>query len=900
MIICTGFYNRSNLGDDIFSIIFDHILKTIGQPYNIISLDDINKLPANTSTIILGGGEILNKYFLTKLEKLCVNFKGKIIAYSCELPAGDIISEVNLIDYFILRNKNDCVRLEKHFDSTNDLTKYIKYQPDLVFSINSFIPEYLDKNKVMTNKKVLICLARSIYPNNKYYQHYLKKIFLLIKYLKHTEWDVTLYPFNTSYSLSESDIILNADIFQLCEQNNITINNIVPQSDLNDNQKLNLAISYIKSSDIIICSRYHAHVLGIANGKPVLSIPHTKKVMEQINILDLGQYKVEPKLDDCNRPIDLDIAQFITVFENINKNKKNIIKKYSKFEFKTISEHIQIISNLLSQEKRNIPPYYVNNNIVNKIVQSTYKNTINKFNISNLKTEVDDQLRNRITRYVLYFLCKDPDAIYYWGLLQKICKPEFNYLGDFEWIIKDYYSKNSFEFTFNSQIKDIDSKNKIFNLTYIEPHLLKNIHRSGWYQVVQNTGILHNEQGIIFDMFVDKTFHWGENTYVDLNLIPYQKPWIGIVHHTPDPNYTQFNTTKMIKKDSWIKSLDCCIGIYTMSNWLTEWFKTNVPNLRVETLIHPTEIPEIKFNFEKFLENKNKKIVQIGGWLRNCYSIYRIVVSDFLQKCHLIGKNMENYIKPNEKWDNILNNNFIFTSENKWSISHGLSSNIESANKYIHFMKKYTKEIKIESIDELISILESNHNSVTPINNLSNEKYDELLSENIVFIDLIEASACNTLIECIVRNTPILVNPLPSVVERLGPDYPLYWNNYDEINKILTIDNICKAHEYLTKLDKSVYTYDYWIQSLFKSNIYKQGHKIVYPELNIQIEEETKLNENQIKLNDIQISGISDKAESSNNKIQALSIDSTNIKKQKKKKSVFCCFSKDVLDDVIE
>jgi len=113
MILCTGFYCRSNLGDDIFQIIFNSIFTKLNLEYKLISLDDCKEIPSNTSTIILGGGEILNKYFLEKLQVLCEKskFNGKIIAYSCELPQGDIIPEVNMIDRFILRNINDVSRL---------------------------------------------------------------------------------------------------------------------------------------------------------------------------------------------------------------------------------------------------------------------------------------------------------------------------------------------------------------------------------------------------------------------------------------------------------------------------------------------------------------------------------------------------------------------------------------------------------------------------------------------------------------------------------------------------------------------------------------------------------------------------------------------------------------------
>ena len=39
----------------------------------------------------------------------------------------------------------------------------------------------------------------------------------------------------------------------------------------------------------------------------------------------------------------------------------------------------------------------------------------------------------------------------------------------------------------------------------------------------------------------------------------------------------------------------------------------------------------------------------------------------------------------------------------------------------------------------------------------SDEEYDKLLSENIIFVELYDSSANNLVIECIARNTPILI-----------------------------------------------------------------------------------------------------------------------------------------------
>lgn len=71
-------------------------------------------------------------------------------------------------------------------------------------------------------------------------------------------------------------------------------------------------------------------------------------------------------------------------------------------------------------------------------------------------------------------------------------------------------------------------------------------------------------------------------------------------------------------------------------------------------------------------------------------------------------------------------------------------------------------------------------NGVRVVDYLTDMEYDRLLSQNLVFLDLYDSSANNALVECIVRGTPVLVNPLDAVVEYLGVDYPLHFDNLAE------------------------------------------------------------------------------------------------------------------------
>jgi hypothetical protein len=110
--------------------------------------------------------------------------------------------------------------------------------------------------------------------------------------------------------------------------------------------------------------------------------------------------------------------------------------------------------------------------------------------------------------------------------------------------------------------------------------------------------------------------------------------------------------------------------------------------------------------------------------------------------------------------------------------------------------------------------------STTSIGKLSNAAYDKLMSSSIIFLDLFDSAAVNTVIECIVRNTPLIVNRTAGVVDALGANYPLYYDNGlqadidAQIEGLLTPEKILEAHLYLKNISNAVYKLDYFISDL--------------------------------------------------------------------------------------
>jgi len=105
---------------------------------------------------------------------------------------------------------------------------------------------------------------------------------------------------------------------------------------------------------------------------------------------------------------------------------------------------------------------------------------------------------------------------------------------------------------------------------------------------------------------------------------------------------------------------------------------------------------------------------------------------------------------------------------------------------------------------------------------LSREQYETVLTENIVCVNLLDASANNLVVECMAQHTPLLINRLPAVEEYMGRDYPLFYNNIEEACEMLKkYSAIYEAHLYLKGLDKTRFIIEFFIDSIDQSQIYK-------------------------------------------------------------------------------
>ena len=86
----------------------------------------------------------------------------------------------------------------------------------------------------------------------------------------------------------------------------------------------------------------------------------------------------------------------------------------------------------------------------------------------------------------------------------------------------------------------------------------------------------------------------------------------------------------------------------------------------------------------------------------------------------------------------------------------------------------------------------------------NNSQYDYLMATSVVLNQYWDVSASNTVIEAIARNTPMLVNRHPALIEYLGANYPLFFDELRDVRAMLeSPDLIRQGWKYLMEMDKS-------------------------------------------------------------------------------------------------
>lgn len=337
---------------------------------------------------------------------------------------------------------------------------------------------------------------------------------------------------------------------------------------------------------------------------------------------------------------------------------------------------------------------------------------------------------------------------------------------------------------------DIQSIKKpyIKNLVLNNSYYLEGNHRYGWKNVI-NQSIKNNVLNISVNnrfnnniLLIDNPEYYFRNNY----HLPKNTKWYGIIHYCANlPSYFQNNKETAYEVIMYLsKYFKECLGIITLSiflkNDLKKFLKSiGIHNIPIYSIKHPIDEIPIKFNLDKFINNTNYNVILLGQQYIKVTSIYTIKTQ--YPKIWLSG------IKNKDKLNKII-------------IKEGEYLNLD--------ISKFNKDVKC-------------------IFTNTDQEFDDLIMNNIIIISLFDASANNSLLECMEMNIPAFITRLPACEEYLGKDYPMFFNKLEEIesiinNKDLLHDVYTETYNYLCNLNKDSIRYTHFNSELLKivNNLY--------------------------------------------------------------------------------
>lgn len=808
-IIVLGFYDRYNIGDEAYKLTIPSILNTKTQP-KFQCIDDFNEDPNQYDIIIFGGGDIINSYFMEKAIQIIKDFKGRIYGLSVGIPFENDKKYLHMFDHLFVRSKWDYDIAasevgERNVTLIQDAVTLLKPKIN-----SSFIP------KNPTTLSIGLTLAQPYFVNNPNQDKLLHSIIkTIIKFTQNNSQITTtlhLLPFNHNLNnSSECDYIINDKAYNLFKTLSPTLQVINHTTNLSNPQTL---LDFINTSiNIHISMRYHGVIFALLTNTPVIAIHTGNKIKKLLEYMSIPSITLPT--DSVFKPTSINKNELYEALLNppqtqnpINQTMpvetiRNIILRDKKLCNILIRSELKTLECVLATCKVNLIKYFdfEPNEYDALLITPGY--------FANNQPQQDPV---NISRYICYIISGQTHHPCVWGLAENMLKPDFILLDAIKYIWNECKTKHDqLEREHYYYPTPALKRSAFINLDFVFQNDFAQYHRSGWSYVIGglmnlDAPLLFRKSDTLLDTYVDRSFHWGLDILKNCGIVPYIKPWYGFIHHTFDTTHSDYNNNILFQNKYFLESLKTCKGLIALSKQLQSDLQRQLQtmniNIPVFHLYHPMEFTEASsfFNLSKFLENSTKNIVQIGAWLRDPYAIYELpITSPSYQKIALKGKEMDLYFQPPNFQDKL--NAFLLETNWNPSCDHAASSICRPR-------KKQATNTKVQNkyCEGIYNMLQRQTSSVKILQKLNNDEYDALLTESIIFLNLKDASAVNTVIECIVRNTPLIVNRLPSLEEYLGTDYPGFYDNLREAAIMCESQNtITSIYVYMMRLNKERY-----------------------------------------------------------------------------------------------
>ena len=247
-VLVLGYYDRKNTGDEMYKTAIPKILGASAQCTFVCTDDLENVEAANYDVIVVGGGDVINSYFLSKVSRITYDFEGPVYAFSVGIGYEEDAKRLDMFDHVFVRSHRDLEMARARIGSKN-----VTYTPDACFvlaeeTIKSV--EFLD---------VGVCLAGPVLRKRTGLFDNLLSSLVSISSRSRRKLRIHTIPFNLSQDDAESDLEVSTRFVRELKRNGVLTRSFSYAS-------AHDVIDSIKKMEIVVAMRFHSAVFGVSYG----------------------------------------------------------------------------------------------------------------------------------------------------------------------------------------------------------------------------------------------------------------------------------------------------------------------------------------------------------------------------------------------------------------------------------------------------------------------------------------------------------------------------------------------------------------------------------------------------------------------------------------------------------
>lgn len=799
-ILVLGFYDRGNAGDEMYKVAFREIFSAAGvRRLDFRCIDDVGiELPEGYDIVVCGGGDLINDYFMPKVRALLSGFGGRVYAVSVGIPYASCAHHLDMFDHVFVRSSEDYDIARARVGSLN-----VTRMPDAFFALPATISRHGDRGRARgRHLRLAVCLARPVLVTD---PGLAVRISGAIRTLLRADADVEvrLVPFNTfGRNSTECDIVANDEIVRLVcdgdgDRDRDRRRRCVSEAIHGGNSSAaSAAVTAVYSADVVLCLRYHSAVFSRRFNKTAVVLACTPKLErfaadngnELHAVLEASATEGEiasALLTACSAARGVAVAASASTpspFYDSAAVRRAIVAD-------------RVTSRILVRPPAS--PAFGTVRSAKAAVRTALFRAARSADVQQAKGQRQGQASaskdpDAIAQIVSLVLTGSASSRYCYGLSQNCRAPGFDVDEAVGHIWEDQVLRRSAGAADEPEVYcppcplAPQARRYLVDFDEYAHSDADCYHRSGWPFVMRGLMCLHagrsgraGHEGqprrpLFLDTMVDRTFHWERAAKLATGAVPYRRPWIGIVHHTFDERFPN-NCAALFRDAAFVASLATCRCLIALSVYLAKRLRAALDEIgfssvEVSSLMHPTETPEdggfARWTREAFEANRERRLVQVGTWMREDWALRDL---DLGRDALCLRKTALR----------------VHANKGKGK-DHALGHAPMPAEDEDEEEDEQDRDAE-DDVDELFL--------------LSASAYDDLLSENVVFLKLADCSAVNTVLECVVRATPLIVDRHPALEEVLGATYPGFYDDLPGASSLANdFESVLAMHAHLAAL----------------------------------------------------------------------------------------------------